>query len=162
MSIARRAASYAALSTVLAVLATALVAAMPGAQAWAARNPAASPPAASNPKNRRPAKDGRRRRSGAGQAMLVRGRAIAPRNAPRAVRRVINSANRIRSKPYIWGGGHGRWWDRGYDCSGAVGYALHGGGLLETPMTSGSMEGWGKPGRAAGSRSSPTAATSTR
>ena len=80
-------------------------------------------------------------------AMLTRGRALAPLNAPAAVRRVIAAANKIRAKPYIWGGGHRRWWDRGYDCSGAVSFALHGGELLESPMPSGPMEHWGKPGR---------------
>ena len=126
MSIARRAAAYVALSTTLAVLATALVAAMPGARAWADQGGLAArslePEEAVGEGTEEGEEEG-------GQAMLVHGRAIPPRNAPREVRRVINAANRIRSKPYIWGGGHGRrWWDRGYDCSGAVGYALHGGG----------------------------------
>lgn len=73
-------------------------------------------------------------------------RAIAPADAPTAVKRVIAAANRIRSTPYVWGGGHARWWDRGYDCSGSVSYALHGGGLLKTPMVSGSFMTWGAPG----------------
>ncbi len=50
------------------------------------------------------------------------------------------------TKPYIWGGGHGRWWDRGYDCSGSVSYALHGGEFLESPLPSGPMEHWGLEG----------------
>ncbi|HET7574227.1 MAG TPA: hypothetical protein VFJ99_03840 [Solirubrobacterales bacterium] len=83
----------------------------------------------------------------AGRAILVRGRAIAPADAPPAVRQVIAAANRIRTKPYVWGGGHGRWWDSGYDCSGAVSFALHGGELLSSPLPSGPMETWGKPGR---------------
>jgi cell wall-associated NlpC family hydrolase len=83
----------------------------------------------------------------AGKAMLLDGRAVAPLNAPTAVRQVIAAANRIRTTPYIWGGGHGRWWDRGYDCSGAVSFALHGGRLMSIPLTSGSMETWGAPGR---------------
>lgn len=80
-------------------------------------------------------------------ARLVRGRAVAPAGSPRAVRRVIRAANRIRTRPYIWGGGHAHWWSRGYDCSGAVGFALHGGDLLETPLTSGGMMRWGAPGK---------------
>ncbi len=60
---------------------------------------------------------------------------------------MIAAANRIRTKPYIWGGGHARWWDRGYDCSGAVSYALHGANLITSPMPSGPMEHWGLPGR---------------
>jgi cell wall-associated NlpC family hydrolase len=83
----------------------------------------------------------------AGRATLVNGRAIPPADAPTAVRQAIAAANKIRSLPYIWGGGHGRWWDRGYDCSGAVSFALHGGRLLTSPLPSGSMETWGAPGR---------------
>jgi hypothetical protein len=59
---------------------------------------------------------------------------------------VIAAANKIRSKPYVWGGGHGRWWDRGYDCSGAVSFALHGGRFLSSPLPSGPMESWGEAG----------------
>ena len=80
------------------------------------------------------------------QAMLVNGRAIPPLDAPRAVKKVIHAANKIRSKPYIWGGGHGRWWDRGYDCSGAVSFALRGGKLIDSPLPSGPMMSWGDRG----------------
>lgn len=79
-------------------------------------------------------------------AELIGGRAVAPPNAPQAVRRVIAAANRIDGRPYIWGGGHVRWATRGYDCSGAVSYALHGAGLLETTMVSGQLADWGAPG----------------
>src|SRR3954451_17312467 len=82
-----------------------------------------------------------------GKAILVRGRAIAPADAPLAVKKVIAAANKIRTKPYIYGGGHGRWWDAGYDCSGAVSFALHGGSLIDTPMPSGSLAGWGSAGK---------------
>jgi cell wall-associated NlpC family hydrolase len=82
-----------------------------------------------------------------GKATLVNGRAIPPANAPAAVKKVIAAANKIRTKPYIYGGGHGRWWDSGYDCSGAVSFALHGGSLITTPMPSGSLEAWGSAGR---------------
>jgi hypothetical protein len=82
-----------------------------------------------------------------GKAILVRGRAIAPADAPAAVKMVIAAANKIRTKPYIYGGGHGRWWDAGYDCSGAVSFALHGGSLIDTPMPSGSLAGWGSAGK---------------
>ncbi|HEY1855668.1 MAG TPA: hypothetical protein VGG40_13875 [Solirubrobacterales bacterium] len=81
------------------------------------------------------------------RARLLAGRAIAPASAPAAVKAVIAAANRIRTTPYIWGGGHGRWLDRGYDCSGAVSFALHGGRLMAAPLTSGSMMTWGAPGR---------------
>ncbi|HET9154853.1 MAG TPA: hypothetical protein VFN85_12160 [Solirubrobacterales bacterium] len=82
-----------------------------------------------------------------GRAMLVNGRAIPPVNAPPAVKQVIAAANEIRTKPYIWGGGHARWWDSGYDCSGSVSFALHGGGFLTSPLPSGPMESWGSAGR---------------
>jgi cell wall-associated NlpC family hydrolase len=80
------------------------------------------------------------------KARLVGGRAIAPASAPAMVKRVIAAANHIRTTPYIWGGGHGRWQDSGYDCSGAVSYALHGGRLLTSPLTSGSFEAFGESG----------------
>jgi hypothetical protein len=80
------------------------------------------------------------------KARLVGTRAIAPANAPAAVKRVIAAANHIRTLPYVWGGGHRRWQDAGYDCSGAVSYALHGGRLLTSPLTSGSFETFGEAG----------------
>jgi cell wall-associated NlpC family hydrolase len=82
----------------------------------------------------------------AGKAALVGGRAIAPLNAPAMVKRVIAAANHIRATPYVWGGGHGSFTSTGYDCSGAVSYALHGGRLLSTPLTSGSLETFGEAG----------------
>jgi cell wall-associated NlpC family hydrolase len=81
------------------------------------------------------------------KARLVLGVAAAPKSAPPAIKAAIAAANRIRTKPYIWGGGHARWWSPGYDCSGAVSYALHGAGLLETPLDSGSLMAWGEPGK---------------
>ena len=73
--------------------------------------------------------------------------AIAPDSAPQEVKDVIAAANRITSKPYKYGGGHGSWEDSGYDCSGAVSYALHGGGLLSRPLDSTGFMSWGKSGR---------------
>jgi hypothetical protein len=78
--------------------------------------------------------------------LLANGMLIPPKSAPPRVQAVIAAANRIRTKPYVWGGGHGRWWDSGYDCSGSVSYALHGGGFLESPLPSGPMERWGLSG----------------
>jgi hypothetical protein len=72
--------------------------------------------------------------------------ALAPASAPAAVKRVIAAANHIRTTPYIWGGGHLSWAASGYDCSGSVSYALHGGKLLESPLVSGSFMTWGEPG----------------
>lgn len=73
--------------------------------------------------------------------------AIAPKGAPREVVEAIAAANRITDKPYIYGGGHGRFRDNGYDCSGAVSYALHGAGLLDSPLASGGFMSWGQRGR---------------
>lgn len=81
------------------------------------------------------------------KATLVDEAAVFPTTAPGAVKAAIYSANRIRTKPYIWGGGHARWWMSGYDCSGAVSFALHGAGFLEVPMDSGEMMKWGVPGK---------------
>ena len=78
--------------------------------------------------------------------LLANGDAVAPAGAPLAVRGAIEAANRINSLPYIWGGGHGSFSDSGYDCSGSVSYALHGGGLLSSPLDSTGLEFWGSPG----------------
>jgi hypothetical protein len=80
------------------------------------------------------------------RARLVNGRAIAPAGAPAAVRSAIAAANRIAHKPYDYGGGHASFESAGYDCSGAVSYALHGAGLLGSPLPSGALMSWGKPG----------------
>jgi peptidoglycan hydrolase CwlO-like protein len=82
----------------------------------------------------------------AGRATLVNGEAIPPPNAPLAVRAAIEAANDINDKPYVWGGGHGSFESSGYDCSGAVSYALHGGGLLDSPMDSTGFMAYGEPG----------------
>jgi peptidoglycan hydrolase-like protein with peptidoglycan-binding domain len=74
------------------------------------------------------------------------GTATAPVLAPPVIQALINAGNQIATKPYIYGGGHGKWDDAGYDCSGSVSYALHGAGLLETAMPSGSFTTWGDPG----------------
>jgi hypothetical protein len=59
---------------------------------------------------------------------------------------VIAAGNEIATKPYKWGGGHGAWKDSGYDCSGSVSFALAGAGLLDSPLTSGGLMRYGKPG----------------
>jgi cell wall-associated NlpC family hydrolase len=79
-------------------------------------------------------------------AILLTGVALAPTDAPEAVRGAINAANTIIGRPYIWGGGHASFYSRGYDCSGSVSFALFGGGLIPEPLTSGELEHWGAPG----------------
>jgi cell wall-associated NlpC family hydrolase len=82
---------------------------------------------------------------GAG-AILLTGVALAPPEAPEAVKGVINNANQIVGRPYVWGGGHGSFYDDSYDCSGAVSFALFGGGLIPRPLVSGDLMRWGEPG----------------
>ncbi len=80
------------------------------------------------------------------RARFVAGRAVPPPGAPRAVRAAIDAANRISGHPYRWGGGHGSFSDSGYDCSGAVSYALRGAGRLSSPLASGGLARWGAAG----------------
>ena len=72
--------------------------------------------------------------------------ASVPSAAPSAVAAAIEAANSIATTPYIWGGGHGSFESSGYDCSGSVSFALHGGGFLESPLDSTGLETWGEPG----------------
>ncbi len=72
--------------------------------------------------------------------------AIAPENAPQPVKDAIAAANKITDKPYKYGGGHGDFEDSGYDCSGAVSYALHGADLLDQPLDSTGFMSWGESG----------------
>ena len=78
--------------------------------------------------------------------LLPDGDAAAPASAPAAVKAVIAAANQINSTPYVWGGGHGSFESSGYDCSGAVSFALNGGGFLSSPLDSTGLETWGSPG----------------
>jgi hypothetical protein len=67
---------------------------------------------------------------------------------PRVVQRVIKAGNRIATKPYRYGGGHALFpKDTGYDCSGSMSYALHGGRLVRsTPLDSTGFMSYGRPG----------------
>jgi hypothetical protein len=79
-------------------------------------------------------------------AKIIHGLAYAPANAPIQVQRAIWAGNKIRHKPYIWGGGHGSFNDAGYDCSGSVSYVLHAAGLVRTPLDSSDFMSWGHRG----------------
>jgi hypothetical protein len=79
-------------------------------------------------------------------AKIIKGVAYAPSFAPMLVKEAIWAGNEIRTKPYIYGGGHGTWNDAGYDCSGSVSYVLHAAGLLKTSMDSSGFESWGQRG----------------
>ena len=80
--------------------------------------------------------------SGSGKSTMLR--CI---NALEEVVDAIAAANRITRKPYKWGGGHGRWRDRGYDCSGSVSYVLHAAGLLKRSRDSTGLMSYGKRGK---------------
>jgi cell wall-associated NlpC family hydrolase len=93
--------------------------------------------------------------SGADPALARRvaldgGAAFAPPDAPDAVQRIVEAANQVARLPYVYGGGHGRaeglFVDSAYDCSGSISFALANAGLIDAPMTSGAMAGWGAAG----------------
>ncbi len=79
------------------------------------------------------------------------GRASIPPGAPRAVGAIITAANQVATRPYVYGGGHGRlagetFIDTAYDCSGSISFAFASAGLVDRPMVSGDLARWGKPG----------------
>lgn len=79
-------------------------------------------------------------------AMLKDGIAYAPKRAPAAVKKAIAAGNRLQGKPYKWGGGHAKFHDHGYDCSGSVSYVLREAGLMKGCGTSKSFFNYGKKG----------------
>ncbi|HEX2703920.1 MAG TPA: hypothetical protein VHM72_10890 [Solirubrobacteraceae bacterium] len=79
-------------------------------------------------------------------AILPDGYAAAPAAAPPVVQQAIWAANQLIGLPYLYGGGHASFIDSGYDCSGTVSYALHGGDLLSAPLDSTALETWGLAG----------------
>jgi cell wall-associated NlpC family hydrolase len=79
------------------------------------------------------------------------GLAIPPPTAPARLVAIIQAANAVARKPYVYGGGHGRFAgevfsDNAYDCSGSVSYALAAAGLITSPMDSSTLARFGKPG----------------
>ena len=78
---------------------------------------------------------------------LSNGVALPPLEAPEEVRQIIEAGNSIARTPYKWGGGHGKWTDTGYDCSGSVSFALAAAGLLSAPLASGPLMSWGQAGK---------------
>jgi hypothetical protein len=79
--------------------------------------------------------------------VLKNGVALPPLEAPAEVRAIFEAGNVIARSPYKWGGGHGKWQDTGYDCSGSVSYALAAGGFVDASMPSGGYMRWGEPGK---------------
>ena len=86
-------------------------------------------------------------RSGRGGWVDGNGYARPPHNAPAAIKRVIYAGNEIARSPYKWGGGHGQWLDKGYDCSGSISYALAAGGMLGGSQNSTQLMRWGVRGQ---------------
>ena len=80
------------------------------------------------------------------RAVVRNGVAYAPSNAPQAVKNAIWAVNTIRTKPYVWGGGHGSFYDYGYDCSGTVSFALHSAGAIGSPLPSSDLMRFGERG----------------
>lgn len=81
------------------------------------------------------------------KATISNGKLIAPTDAPTRVKQVIQAANEISDKPYSYGGGHRSFKSKGYDCSGAVSYALKGGNFLSSPLASPALMSWGQAGK---------------
>lgn len=78
--------------------------------------------------------------------LLDDGTAAAPEGAPLEVQQAVWAANKLIGKPYRYGGGHAKFNDTGYDCSGTVSFALKGGKFLKTPLDSSSFMNWGEAG----------------
>lgn len=101
--------------------------------------------------NSMPEFESRSRRSGptvpGNRAVLRNGIAYAPANAPDSVKAAIWAVNTLRDKPYKWGGGHTSLYDWGYDCSGAVSFALYFAGALQQPLPSNDLIRFGEWGR---------------
>ena len=104
------------------------------------------------PRPKAPASAGTRRLASVRRAdpskavALGNGVALPPLEAPEEVKQIIEAGNVIARTPYLWGGGHGKWLDTGYDCSGSVSFALAAAGLLNGPLASGPLMSWGEPG----------------
>ena len=78
--------------------------------------------------------------------LLLKDQAVPPANIPEKVLRAVAAGNEIKGKPYRYGGGHAKFDDKGYDCSGTVSYVLHHIGALDEPTTSGELRRFGKKG----------------
>ncbi len=122
----------------------------PGARAAAdgrprRRGPLAAAPTAGSARSL-PARSPRCRSPVRPRGILSSGLAVAPAGAPVAVQQIIAAGNRIARAKYVWGGGHRRWEDRGYDCSGSVSYALHGAACCRRRSSAASWRAGATPG----------------
>jgi hypothetical protein len=82
--------------------------------------------------------------------VLASGLAAAGEEAPRAVKAMVAAGNRLFGAGYLYGGGHGpslNTLQPAYDCSSAVSYLLHWGGVLGTSaLDSTGLASYGLPG----------------
>lgn len=82
--------------------------------------------------------------------VLPTGLAAAPEEAPQAVKDMIAAANRLHNATYVYGAGHGQplsTLQPAYDCSSAVSFVLHGGGVFsDYAEDSSELESYGDPG----------------
>jgi hypothetical protein len=82
--------------------------------------------------------------------ILPSGLAAAGEQAPQAVKDMVAAGNRLFGTSYLYGGAHGTSLDTlqpAYDCSSAVSYVLHWGGVLGTSaLDSTELESYGEPG----------------
>lgn len=82
--------------------------------------------------------------------ILPSGLAAAGEQAPQAVKEMVAAGNRLFGAAYLYGGAHGTSLDTlqpAYDCSSAVSYLLHWGGVLGTSaLDSTELETYGEPG----------------
>ncbi len=133
--------------------AVAPVAGVPGTAADAAADPGLSGASDAKPTTEASsAVRGKNPASGGSNAVdkavaLGDGVALPPLEAPEAIKKMIEAGNGIARTPYKWGGGHGKWQDTGYDCSGSVSFVLAAAGLLDGPLASGPLMSWGEPGK---------------
>lgn len=130
---------------------SAAVAALPSAEETGGGEAAPTAAASDTPKSKqyRGGNDGASGDASISDAVVVSkaGVALPPIEAPYEVEKIIEAGNQIARTPYLWGGGHGKWLDKGYDCSGSVSYALASAGLLNGPLASGPLMQWAKPGK---------------
>jgi cell wall-associated NlpC family hydrolase len=77
---------------------------------------------------------------------LSNGVAVPPLESPQAVKDIIQAGDEIARTPYLWGGGHGKWLDHGYDCSGSVSFVLASAGLVDRSLVAAEFMHWGQPG----------------
>jgi len=123
---------------------------LPTEDSATARDDAATAPASSSSKAEKIPKydSGPTDDAGVSDAdVLKNGIALPPIEAPEEVRAIVRAGNQIARTRYIWGGGHGKWLDKGYDCSGSVSYALASAGFLNGPLASGPLMSWGQGGK---------------